>query len=353
MQNVESVTAVTHTKITVDNFSFSKPTLMLSIPSPSSSVDACGSGLNPLNVLSSIPKDVLDKKKKKRKKRSREDDQPNAGEATESRKKRKENGSHSGDHLVPVENPSAKDKEAPSKNIDKGKGKEKVTPLSEQTDAEIEANSQASAAALLSAIVAVTGHPLSTVQPHFDSTFNPYAPVHYGFPMPQVSYDPNGSQHPSMFSNPPGTSIIPTDGNFTDLAFVSNEDILRALRDLDMSKIASVLKSIGEAAASAQNSPFPNPMPFMAPQLDQRQPTAAGQPSIGVLAFVDPKQNGASLGHKRIINMSLPGNEQHAHPDHAYVLANKWLSTNRLAELVRTEGMAFFIIFQSVDLIPS
>ncbi|KAF8204710.1 hypothetical protein BJ912DRAFT_840406 [Pholiota molesta] len=39
--------------------------------------------------------------------------------------------------------------------------------------------------------------------------------------------------------------------------------------------------------------------------------------------------------------MDLSGNEQHSNPDHAYLLANKWLGANKLAELVKREGLVY------------
>ncbi|KAH7914403.1 hypothetical protein BJ138DRAFT_1143950 [Hygrophoropsis aurantiaca] len=39
--------------------------------------------------------------------------------------------------------------------------------------------------------------------------------------------------------------------------------------------------------------------------------------------------------------MSLPGPEQHGNPDHAHMLANKWMNASKLAELVKTQGLVY------------
>ncbi|KAF8914185.1 hypothetical protein CPB84DRAFT_1811578 [Gymnopilus junonius] len=73
-------------------------------------------------------------------------------------------------------------------------------------------------------------------------------------------------------------------------------------------------------------------------------PPAVGQISAAsnTILGLPSKQTVASTGsHKRTIDMSLPGNEQHTNPDHAHLLATKWLNANKLADLVKEEGLVY------------
>lgn len=242
--------------------------------------------------------------------------------------------------LEPVAPVATDPKTKPKKKKKKDKGKAKDAKLAEQTDAQIEADSQASAAALLSAIVAasVTNHEIPQMAPsQFDPHLLPhqfmsYPPMQYGYP--PGPFDPHGA--PNGFA-PPGAGGSTA---FSELAFGSNEDLLRALQDLDMSKIASVLKTLGEAA-SANGPTFAPQLGFMPSQLDQlppappvKQVAAASNSILGI------PPTATSTSHRRTINMNLSGNDQHANPDHAHLLANKWLNASKLAELVRDEGTA-------------
>ncbi|KAF8969444.1 hypothetical protein BDZ97DRAFT_244549 [Flammula alnicola] len=81
----------------------------------------------------------------------------------------------------------------------------------------------------------------------------------------------------------------------------------------------------------------------MPTQMEQLPPPPIRQlsaPSNAILG-IPSKQTEASAGHKRTINMNLPGNDQHTNPDHAHLLATKWLNASKLAELVRDEGLVY------------
>ncbi|CAA7260050.1 unnamed protein product [Cyclocybe aegerita] len=313
---------------------------MQSITTPAMAVDPLPVNINPEHI--SLPVE-----KKKKKKRSREDDQASPHERKESKKKRK----HVNPDPEELEEPSsaaAVDSDAPAKKKkkkkkDKGKAKAKSaeTALADQTDAEIEANSHASAAALLSAIVAasVTNSeaPQMPVPPGYDprlipasAHFMPYPPpMHFGFPMaPPGTFDPSAPQPSNAFPGPP-----PHGNTFSELSFGSNEEVLRALQELDMSKIANVLRTLGDAPTAPQLS-------FTPQQLDQLSPPDLQQlaTSSNALLGVPAKSN---AGHKRLINMAMPGNEQPGNINHAHLLANKWLGASKLAELVRTEGLVY------------
>jgi hypothetical protein len=299
---------------------------MLSINSPSESTDGLSTNKATAdldNVPSSSRPNAQGGKKKK--KRPRDSDQAVGIDSAQGRKKKRKH----------------RDNDQERK---KSKGKAPASP----TDAEIEASSHASAAALLSAIVAAS---VSTSEPsmsmHYDSQaisqpHQPFTPYPYVF---------NGS--PAFHCDPAQTpSAFPSAGNlsgvaFSQLAFGSNEDVLRALQDLDITKIASVLKTLGEAAA-AGNVPNPAPQVNIMPSELQPPPSAIWQvpATSNVILGIPPKQPSIS-GSKNVLNMNLPGNEQHTNPDHAYLLANKWLNATKLADLVRDEGLCLSYIFQT------
>ncbi|KAH9482558.1 DNA-binding protein REB1 [Psilocybe cubensis] len=327
-------------------------------------MDAFGIDPSAINAESSLHRE---KKKKKKNKRPHEDDshiedQEFLPHPQEKQKKRKHAHAEIDAALTPEQssavaspdNLSAEpEASAKPKKKKKDKGKSKATSLSEQTDAEIEANSQASAAALLSAIVAASVTNPEPMQPPVPppyhpqmvpspgQQFMPYPPMQppFGYPQqpPPPGFDPNG-QLSSLFPVPVGTG---GGAAFSELTFGSNEDLLRALQDLDMSKIASVLKNLGETSAS-NNNQNPTPLSYVPNHLMQLPPAASGQyapPSDPMLGQGPPPLS--HLAHKRTINMSLPGNEQHTNPEHAFILANKWLNPNKLAELVRDEGLVY------------
>lgn len=320
---------------------FSEPTLMLSI---STNADAFQTSVNPENITSSHS----EKKKHKKKKRIHDEDNQDAADAdpeprTEKKKKRKLRDEEPA--VSEVAGSESADVSLKPKKKRKEKGKGRDTLLTEQTDAEIEANSQASAAALLSAIVAasitnpespqIPLTPPEQVQIPQGQPFVQYPAAQYGYPGPAPpAFDPPLQ---SVFAPPGGGSA------FSELAFGSNEELLRALQDLDMSKIANVLKSLGEAsAASAPNPAFAPQLGFI-PQLEQLPPSALGRLPAGshTILGIPPKQTVTFSSHKRTIDMSLPGNELHVNPDHAYLLANKWLTASKLADLVRDEGLVY------------
>ena len=337
--------------------------------SPSAPVDSFHNNIIP---------EVLEKKKKRKKKRSHDDCQPDdtLKPAAQPNKKQKRN-ENADDHASVVEEapgavssatvtPAEADASLKkSKKKKKDKGKEKATPLVEQTDAEIEANSQASAAALLSAIVATMSNPPPQMQqpmsfnPHLPPpTGQPFMPFPFGFPLPSAVQ--NGAAHPNVFVHPPppsGSNVsLSNNMPLSELALGSNDDVLRALQELDMSKLANTLKSLTEA--SSVHGPtippppgFPPQMSFMPPPSSANLPPPGGRqihpPQPANEATPTPaKISVSSNGQKRTIDMSVPGNEQHTDPTHAHMLATKWMNASKLAEMVREQGMASITTYQ-------
>lgn len=164
------------------------------------------------------------------------------------------------------------------------------------------AATQLMASALLSALVAAS----NGEQP----PAGPLAQPLYPLPLPAPSYLPPGVILP----------MAPPDQD-------SNEMVLKALQDLDLSKLTSVLKSL-EDAASAANVPLPQSVRH-APVLPPI-PTPVGQvppSSRSILASGSHRPSAASDGYTS--------------NDHAYLLANKWMSTQQLADLVKTQGLVY------------
>jgi len=207
----------------------------------------------------------------------------------------------------------------------------------------LDEESQASAAALLSAILALaaTGAPdmmgLPATSPQMDLNYPP--PI----PSGQLHFVPVGAEHSlSYLSNPhmqpisDPTVISNMNLPIADLSSGSNEDVLRALQDLDITKIAGVLKTLGDAAANSPSLPIP-------PSSHSLHPTAIS-PSVPINSY--PAPSNAILGMPpkvpppvRAISPICGVPEQHGNPEHAILLATKWLGTAKLAELVRTEGV--------------
>ena len=314
---------------------------MLSINNPSESIDGLSNNktTSDLENISSSSRQDIQGHKKKKKKRFHESDQAAEIDSAQGRKKKRkhrdndqESSTQEPQPVVPK--PLGHDMSPKPKKRKKGKGKAPASP----TDAEIEASSHASAAALLSAIVAAS---VSNTEPsmsmHYDSQTapqppqppQPFTPYPYPF-IGSPAFHCDSTQAPSVFPSAAYLSGVP----FSQLAFGSNEDVLRALQELDITKIASALKTLGDAASNA-NVPQVNGMPS---ELQPPPPAVWQVPATSnVILGIPPKPS--TSGSKNSLNMSLPGNEQHTNPDHAYLLANKWLNATKLAELVRDEGL--------------
>lgn len=298
-----------------------EPALMLSMTS-SIPFDLHQGVVNPENL--SLPDPSLKKKKKKRQREENDQDSHN-------RKKRK--------HRDDDQDPSSVD---PTVKKKKKKKKDKAKDLP-QTEPSIE-DVNAQATALLSAIVsAAAGNPVSDPpQMAFPPPYHPHMPPpeHQHFEQYQAMQDGfNPYAQPPLFPTPTEAA-----GAFSDINFGSNEDVLRALQDLDISKIANVLRTLGEAAAAAAaNFPTYPPQPgFVAPPMPEPvPPTPLGQLPIASNAILGlpPKAPAPPNVPLRKSERSFGATDSHTSPDHAYLLANKWLNASKLSELVETQGV--------------
>ena len=220
----------------------------------------------------------------------------------------------------------------------------------------------ASTAAFLTALVTAASesqnqthghHPPVQYHPHSQPQFMQYQSMGYPYhPGPPGHYPTPPFHHEQP-------SVLPIGGvPLNDLALASNEDILRALQDLDMTKIASVLKTLGEAAASHLHAR----QDILGPPPPNQIPTTAGDilNTNAVESKQQEKDQGSTQGRpgrNRVLDMSLPGPELHMNTDHAYMLAHKWMNPSKLTELVKTEGKstlvhsAFVVIEWSIGLV--
>ena len=126
---------------------------------------------------------------------------------------------------------------------------------------------------------------------------------------------------------PSGSIPIP------ELNIATSEELLQTLQALDITKIASVLKSLGEAGSSA-NISLNAPPPFVP------APPPLGPPSVRQV----PTKSEAILGRppktkKRVLpRASTPPPGDEYNPDHAYMLANVWMGPPKLSEMVKKHG---------------
>ena len=108
-----------------------------------------------------------------------------------------------------------------------------------------------------------------------------------------------------------------------------------------------MLKTLGETAAAANV-----PDPALQVNIMQPSPSALWQvPATSNVILGTPPKQSSTLWSKVLLNMNLLGNEQHANPDHAYLLANKWLNATKLAKLVRDEGLMHMSDLDIISLI--
>lgn len=149
--------------------------------------------------------------------------------------------------------------------------------------------------------------------------FPQYPPV----PIPFPSYLPPAGFNDTQPGQP-----------FPDLGFGANEDIMRSIKDLDMSGYANVLKGIEDAASNA-GVQMPD-LPALALVQAQGNQSLLPKPAA-------PPRSRKGTKHRRVINMDLPPGGSGTNAHHADLLATKWLSVGKLAELVEKEGGVYLL----------
>jgi hypothetical protein len=289
------------------------------------------------------------KRKKKKRQHEDNDDQHDGPEKKKKRKKQVSEQADAQNVVDPALLSSLPSEAAPVKRKRKKKDKEKqpaAAPSAEPAQPEDDVNPQAAAAALISAIVAAaTSSPEYVQEPP-----QPYPPqLPYMLPHPAqpqfmpYPFNPYPYGDPAyMPTNALPTTVFPPTMNlpFSEMTFGSNDDVLRALQALDMSKITNVLKTLGDAAAVMSGQSATG---------EQARPTPLGQVPVASGAILGHASNESSSAprHKRTLDMSLAGVDQ-TNPDHAYLLANKWLNASKLTELARNEGISTLLVMTTI-----
>lgn len=128
--------------------------------------------------------------------------------------------------------------------------------------------------------------------------------------------------HGSSVPMPPLQDLV------SDAAGDASEELLRILQELDLPKIAGVLKSFGNLADGSLQ-----PLPFGSAPLQEH--------STGETSLILPNPSTRSLGptaSRRVPTHQATQPVETGNQNHAYLLANKWFSSTKLAEMAKHEG---------------
>lgn len=147
------------------------------------------------------------------------------------------------------------------------------------------------------------------------------------------------------------TFTLPYSSNFSisDLTAGANEEILSALQDMDLTKLTNALRTLGDATSGISTAfPLPGQAGMSASQIHSHMPLLSHTGHIGPSAVGRvPAPSSLILGQppRNPPNPTLVartstvvGSEDSL--ENAHLLANKWMSASRLAELVKTKGMS-------------
>lgn len=133
-------------------------------------------------------------------------------------------------------------------------------------------------------------------------------------------------------------------GILPDLNLASSEELLRTLQDMDITKLATVLKTLGEAGIPTSSNAPRNIQPSFVPPPAPPGPPPVNQVSVKSVAILGrhPKQAKESGQSTRRLpppaRLPSPRLAEEDNPDHAHMLANVWMNASKLAEMVRTHG---------------
>jgi len=206
-----------------------------------------------------------------------------------------------------------------------------VSPPPDQLSSPLEANSQPLTTAFLSAIVAAASatldsnvSPQTDIENHLQPHQSPQPDGYLSVPPVQYPYPASQFAHPTNGPIPPTLPV-------SEMSFGSAEDILRMLQDIDISKIANVLKTLTDAAAAANVSLGPQST-FVQPQSTQGFPLGR----IPLASDAIMAQPGSHIADQQSNVPSSSG--QGVNKDHAQLLSTKWMNASKLAELVKTQG---------------
>ncbi|TCD70029.1 RNA polymerase I enhancer binding protein [Steccherinum ochraceum] len=253
-------------------------------------------------------------------------------------------------HMPPEPEPEKRNKKKKGKK-DKGKGRA-VEEGSQEPPAAAAAPTvdDTSSAEFLSAVVAAasatsgSAHHHPVPPPDFHGMPPPFPPYqgHFPYPPPMVVY-PYPPGHPNAMYGHPPPPIYP-DIPGLSLGDLSSEDLLRTLEDLDITKIASALKTLGDAAAAnnAQMNIAQGGLPLSLPP---GPPPVRQRPVKSDMILGRPPKPAKGASKRPPLPPSIatkspePGDE--GNPDHAHMLANVWMNATKLAEMVKKQGLVY------------
>jgi len=176
-----------------------------------------------------------------------------------------------------------------------------------------------------------TGGPSETPTIFSNTCFDPSSSSYpYSTITSELPLNATVFRQPDTFSN----TIVP------DLDYASNDDILHALQGLDVTKIASVLKTLGEAAAAA-NVPLTSLPSALLQRPQLATPNDSTTPNSTSIAECQVTVPPPVPQHDRHLVDLNARHELLEHSDNAELLATKWLSANKLAELAKTQGLVY------------
>ncbi|KAF6762096.1 nucleolar protein [Ephemerocybe angulata] len=253
-----------------------------------------------------------------RKKKKPQADQHNAQLATKEKKKKRKVA----DKADGATEGRLGEGEPRKKKKKKEKAREKEI-LVDDDDSDIDANAEASTAALLNAIVAA----VSNTTPPEEMT-----------PAPQAYIPPPPPMIPHAPFFPPGMAPDPNSfpaSMLNDLTYGTNDDVLHAMQNVDMSKMPGVMKTFGSAGPSMDVSAFAPP-PSFAP-LPHAPPPPVGQLPAGSMTILNvPKTTVA-----RHTAVPASSSDDQTNSNHAHILSTKWLNARKLAEMVVSDKLVY------------
>lgn len=298
------------------------------------------------------------KTNQKKRKRGGDDAQDRSpsldGESTgrkKSKKKKKKTSLHDGSTAVAqgtsIGESSASSEpprpaEKPAKRKGKGKRRDTEIPIDPALTANGEGSPDPQMIAFLQALVAAsdptnpqlvpTQVPVDQqlIPPPFDPNAQMMFPDHF---MPMAHGFPYHSQ--PGFVDPAGL-VNGAQGRLSlpELASHANEEIMRTLQGVDLTKLQGVLQVLGDAAAAAEQ---PQDMLHLPPGFQGTPPPPTLPPTKQ-----NPAPSHTILGQasKNSKSPPPPDWQQFANPVHAELLATKWMSTTKLKEMAQNEGLS-------------
>lgn len=250
-------------------------------------------------------------------------------------------------------------REAKTKKKRKDKGKQRAVEVSatqvepQQVPPVLDEDLAAASADFLSAVVAAasaTSHIQDPNPPEFPTPASPFPP----YAEHVVQYPPSDFAFP-----PPPPPSFGLQGMFPDLHgllpdlnLASGDELLRTLQDMDFAKLASVLKALGDAGLPNLSGQTPSMLPAPFPSTSNPPgPPPVNQVSAKSVAILgrDPKQVKESGQSTRELPppaaLPFPRPSEEGNPDHAHMLANVWMNAGKLADMVKTQGASFWLLW--------